>query len=71
MATRIAEIIGEYMDKDASEIDVNMTFSEIGLDSLDIMELVMQIEEEFDTKIELSQEMNTITKLADYIAANK
>ncbi len=59
------------MDKDASEIDVNMTFSEIGLDWLDIMELVMQIEEEFDTKIELSQEMNTITKLADYIAANK
>ena len=71
MTARIAEIIGEYLDKDANEIDVNMTFSEIGLDSLDIMELVMRIEEEFDTKIELSQEMNTITKLADYIENNK
>jgi len=71
MTERIAEIIAEYMDKDAADIDVNATFSDIGLDSLDIMELVMNIEEEFDCKIELSQELNTITKLAEYIEANK
>ena len=71
MTERIAEIIAEYMDKDVAEINVEDTFSDIGLDSLDIMELVMNIEEEFDCKIELSQELNTIQKLADYIAANK
>ena len=55
------------MDKEESEISTSKTFTEIGLDSLDIMELVMQIEEELDCKIELSQELNTIDKLAEYI----
>ena len=71
MTERIAEIIAEYMDKDVADINVEDTFANIGLDSLDIMELVMQIEEEFDCKIEISQELNTITKLAEYIEANK
>ncbi len=63
----IVRIIAEYMDKEESEISTSKTFTEIGLDSLDIMELVMQIEEELDCKIELSQELNTIDKLAEYI----
>ena len=71
MTQRIAEIIAEYMDKDVADINVEDTFSNIGLDSLDIMELVMQIEDEFDCKIELNQELNTITKLAEYIEAQK
>lgn len=71
MKETIIRIIAEYLDKDASEISATETFAEIGLDSLDIMELVMQIEEELDCKIELSQELNTIEKLADYIATNK
>lgn len=70
MEERITEIIAEYLDKDAEEIDVNETFKDIGLDSLDVMELVMQIEDEFDCKIELSQEINTITKLREYIEEN-
>ena len=56
---------------DVADINVEDTFSNIGLDSLDIMELVMQIEDEFDCKIELNQELNTITKLAEYIEAQK
>ena len=63
----IVRIIAEYMDKEEAEISTSKTFTEIGLDSLDIMELVMQIEEELDCKIELSQELNTIEKLAAYI----
>ena len=43
------------------------TFAEIGLDSLDIMELVMQLQEELDCKIELSQDITSIEKLAEYI----
>ena len=71
MTQRIAEIIAEYMDKDVADINVEDTFSNIGLDSLDIMELVMQMQEELDCKIELNQELNTITKLAEYIEAQK
>ena len=71
MKERITEIIAEYLDKDASEIETDETFKEIGLDSLDVMELVMQIEDEFDCKIELSQEINNIDKLCEYIEENQ
>lgn len=71
MQETIIRIIAEYLDKDEAEISADETFAEIGLDSLDTMELVMQIEEELDCKIELSQELNTISKLCDYIKASK
>lgn len=64
----IIRIIAEYLDKDEAEVASDATFSDIGLDSLDIMELTMQIEEELDTKVELSQEITTIDKLAELIA---
>ena len=63
----IIRIIAEYLDKDEAEISPAATFTEIGLDSLDIMELVMQMQEELDCKIELSQEITTIDKLVAHI----
>ncbi len=63
----IIRVIAEYLDKDPSEIQATDTFSEIGLDSLDIMELVMQLQEELDCKIELSQDITSIEKLAKFI----
>lgn len=71
MKETIIRIIAEYLDRDEAEISATDTFGEIGLDSLDIMELVMQIEEELDCKIELSQELNTIEKLCKYIEESK
>lgn len=71
MKEQIINIIAEYLGKDASEIADGATFSDMGLDSLDIAELVMQIEDDLDCKIELSQEINTVDKLVDYIEANK
>jgi acyl carrier protein len=63
----IIRIIAEYLDKEESEIKSTDTFTDIGLDSLDIMELVMQMQEELDCKIELSQDITTIDKLAELI----
>ena len=63
----IIRIIAEYLDKEESEIKGSDTFTDIGLDSLDIMELVMQMQEELDCKIELTQEITTIDKLVELI----
>lgn len=71
MKDTIINIIAEYLGKDASEISSSETFKEIGLDSLDVMELVMQIEEELDCKIELSQKIDNIDKLCAYIEESK
>ena len=64
----IVRIIAEYLDKDEAEISTEASFSEIGLDSLDIMELVMQMQEELDCKIELTQDITSIDKLVEFIA---
>ncbi len=63
----IIKIIAEYLDKEESEISSSDSFTDIGLDSLDIMELVMQMQEELDVKIELSQDITTIDKLVELI----
>ncbi len=71
MKEQIIKIIADYLGKDVAEIDDSATFTEIGLDSLDIAELVMDIEDQLDCSIELSQEINTVDKLVEYIEANK
>ncbi len=67
MKEKLIAIIAEYLSKEESEIDPEATFEDLGLDSLDIAELVMQIEDELGVTIELSAELNTIDKLVDYI----
>lgn len=67
MKEKLIAIIAEYLGKDAAEIEADATFEDLGLDSLDIAELVMQIEDELGVTIELSAELNTIDKLVDYI----
>ena len=63
----IVRIIAEYLDKDEAEVSTSASFTEIGLDSLDSMELVMQMQEELDCKIELSQDITNIDKLVELI----
>ncbi|MCR4617960.1 MAG: acyl carrier protein [Lachnospiraceae bacterium] len=67
----IIRIIAEYMDKEEAEISTTETFSNMGLDSLDVMELVMQMQEELDIKIELTQDVTNIDSLVEFIGAQK
>ncbi|MGM9647715.1 MAG: acyl carrier protein [Eubacteriales bacterium] len=67
MKEKLIAIIAEYLGKDVSEIEADATFEDLGLDSLDIAELVMQIEDELGVSIELSAELNNIDKLVEYI----
>lgn len=71
MKERMKEMIAEYLGKDADAIATNVTFTEMGIDSLDIAELVMQMEDEFSCSIEMSQDINTIDALAEYIENNQ
>ena len=63
----IIRIIAEYLGKDESEITEKDSFTDLGLDSLDVMDLVMQMQEEFGCKIELKQGIDTIVDLAELI----
>lgn len=63
MEQKIIEIIAEYQGKDPLKYDANQTFASMGLDSLDLAELVILLEEE-GLSIELSAQINTPAKLA-------
>ena len=67
MKEKLIAIVAEYLGKETLEIEADTTFEDLGLDSLDIAELVMQVEDELGVTIELSAELNTIDKLVDYL----
>ena len=66
----IAEQLGiktEEIKNDASFVD------DLGADSLDTVELVMALEEEFDTEIpdEEAEKITTVQNAIDYVTASK
>lgn len=67
MFEKIREIIAEYKDMDASEIQMTSTFEELDLDSLDMVELVMEVEEKLGITIEMSESIVTIEDLIKVI----
>jgi len=64
---RLVKIIAECKDLDPSEITMASTFKDLDLDSLDLAELAMQVEDEFDITVELSEELSNVGKLVAYI----
>lgn len=71
MEAKIIEIIAEYQDRDESEYTADQTFTEMGLDSLDLAELILQLEDELGADIDINPSYNTPAKLAKYIASIK
>ena len=60
---KIAKIIAESKDLDAAEIKTESTFEELGLDSLDTVELIMAFEEEFGIELEPTDDMTCVADL--------
>ncbi len=69
MLERIISYLSEQLDIPAEEMNRNTTFESLHLDSLDMVEMVMDMEEELgvDFEMEGKLEVNTIGELADYI----
>ena len=52
ISTRIRKITADHLEKTPDEVTEASTFiADLGADSLDMVELVMALEEEFDTEI--------------------
>ena len=67
MKEKIVEILADYKNVDVSEIKTDVPFTELGLDSLDVGELVLQIENELNVTLDMSIKYNTVDKLVAYI----
>lgn len=60
---KIRAMIADKMDIDPGTVTEESTFEELKLDSLDLVEIVMDVEDEFDICIETSDGLNTIGDL--------
>ena len=63
----IQELIADKMEMDAEEITMDSTFKDLGIDSLDMVEMVMELEDKLDKEIELSDKIETVGELVTFI----
>ena len=63
----IAELIAERNDCDVSEITRDSQFSDLGIDSLDTVEMLMNLEDKLGAEIELDEKVSTVGELCDFI----
>lgn len=71
---RVKKIVSEQLGVKEDEITNASSFvDDLGADSLDTVELVMALEEEFDTEIpdEEAEKITTVKAAIDYINANQ
>ncbi|MCV6591223.1 MAG: acyl carrier protein [Marinobacterium sp.] len=71
---RVKKIIAEQLSVDLEKVTNEASFVEdLGADSLDTVELVMALEEEFETEIpdEEAEKITTVQLAVDYINANQ
>jgi len=70
---KVKQIIVEQLQVDEAEVTPGASFQEdLGADSLDVVELVMQFEEAFDLEIpdEDAEKIKTVKDAIDYIEKN-
>ena len=73
IADRVKQIIVEQLGVDAAEVTPTAHFvNDLGADSLDTVELVMALEEEFETEIpdEDAEKITTVQLAIDYVKSH-
>ena len=63
----IKAILQDKLDIDPSKVDGNSTFESLNVDSLDMVELICELEDQLDIDFGEPEGMNTIDELVAYI----
>ena len=74
IAEKVKQIIVDRLGVDESEVTMEASFTnDLGADSLDTVELIMEFEKEFDTSIpdEEAEKIQTVGQAVAYIEAQK
>ncbi len=68
---KLKEIIVDQLGVDADSITADTSLEDLGADSLDLVELVMTLEDEFNIQIEddAMDSLKTVGDVLDYIAS--
>ncbi len=63
----VAELIAERNDLDVSKITPETKFHDLGIDSLDTVEMLMDLEDKIGVEIKLDQKVETVGELVAFI----
>ncbi|HEM6309166.1 TPA: acyl carrier protein [Streptococcus suis] len=64
---KIQEIIVEELGKDAEEVTLTTTFEDLDADSLDLFQVISEIEDAFDIQIDNEEGLTTVGDLVAYV----
>lgn len=71
---RVMKIVAEQLGANEADVKINSSFvNDLGADSLDTVELVMALEEEFGCEIpdEDAEKITTVQQAVDYVTSHK
>ena len=69
---KIREIIADQLGIEVDEISMETKVKEdLSADSLDLFQIINEIEDEFDVKIEEIESINTVADVVNFVEANK
>ena len=66
---KLVQILADKTDCNAASVTMESTLESLGIDSLDTVEIVMELEEQLDFELELDQKVNTVGELVAIIEA--
>ena len=64
---KIKKVIAEQLDVAEEEIQIETTFEELGADSLDLFQVVIELEEEFNIQLEEAENIKSVKDAVDYV----
>ena len=64
---KLVELLAEHLDESPENITADSTFEELGVDSLDTVELLMELEEHLGIEIELDEKVTTVGELVAFV----
>ena len=67
MFEKIANYLAEQLDLAVEDITPDTTFESLGVDSLDTVEMVMDLEDELGVELELEDKISTVGELVAFV----
>lgn len=64
---KLKKIIIDELGVEESEVKLETTFEELGADSLDLTQIVVEVEDEFEIQVEETDEFKTVGDVVKYI----
>ena len=68
---KVQDIIADELGKEKEEVTLETSFEELDADSLDLFQIINDIEDEFDVEVETEADMKTVSDLVKYVEAQQ